>query len=66
MFAMKSHAIKVYGIAEAKHDTISKSALRENQMCLHVSMSLTLKAINSSLEDSDSVWAGGGNTNSCE
>jgi hypothetical protein len=66
MFMMKRHAVKVYGIADAKHDTFSKSALHDNQMCLHVSMSLTLKAINRSLEDLDSVWARDGNTNSCD
>jgi peptidase E len=58
--------MKVYGTADAKHDTFSKSALHENQMHLHVSMSLTPEAINRSLEDSDSVWACGGNTNSCD
>ena len=62
----KRHAMKVYGIADAKHDTFSKSAFHENQMYLHVSMSLTLKAINRSLEESDSFWANGGNMNSCD
>lgn len=66
MFLTKRHAMKVYGIADAKHDRFSKSALHENQMYLHVSMSLTLKAINRSLGDSDSAWAIGGNTNSCD
>jgi len=58
--------MKVYGIADAKHDTFSKSALHENQIYLHVSMSLTLKVINRRLKDSDSVWTSGGNTNSCD
>ena len=66
MFMMKPHAIKVYGIADTKHGRFSKSALHEYRMYLHVSMSLTLKAINRSLEDSDSDWASGGNTNSCD
>jgi hypothetical protein len=36
MFMMKRHAMKVYGITEAKHDTFSKYALHENEMSLHV------------------------------
>jgi hypothetical protein len=66
MFMTKRHAMKVYGIADAKYNTFSKSALHENQMYLHDSMSLTLKAINRSLADSVSVRTSGGNTNSCD
>jgi hypothetical protein len=66
MFLTKRHAMTVYGIADAKHDTVLKSALRENQAYLHVYMSLTLQVINRSLKVSQSVWTSGGNTNSCD